>query len=161
MHSSSCQRSHVLAALAVDGELSEVEARALARHLERCATCRTYARRVESFTRDLRGTELESFRVESLPLRRGRDGGGILRGSIAAAAIASIATVGFVSSMTTTFAPKQASPQAAPVLVIDATAPESARETQLFLHELRDVSLARTVGGPPPVVRNRPGPIAG
>src|SRR5262245_32209071 len=136
MHSSSCQRSHVLAALSVDGDLSEVEARALAHHLESCNACRSYATTVESFTRELRGTELASFRVESLPLRRGRNGGGMLRSSIAVAAIASIATFAFVSSITKTFAPKQAAPQAAPVLVIDATGAESARETQRFLHEL-------------------------
>jgi len=52
-------------------------------------------------------------------------------------------------------------PRYLPALVVDATGADTARETQRFLQGLRDVSLARSVGGPQSAVPSRPGIQAG
>lgn len=159
MHASACQRFRALAALSVDGEPSELDALALTQHLEGCPACRSFAATVVSFTREIRGAELETCRPRMSPRRRRRGVDGRLRDTVAVAAVASVAA--FVG---TTFDALESStevPRALPTLVIDASGADTARETQRFLHGLRDASLARTLGGPQHAGPDQPGIQAG
>ena len=155
MHSSTCQRFRALAALSVDGEPSELEAVALAHHLERCPACRSFAVTVGSFTREIRSAELETCQLRVSPMRRRRRVEGRLRDTVALAAVASVAA--FVGTTFDAFESRPEVPQALPALVIDASGADTARETQRFLHGLRDASLTRTLGGPQRAGPDRPG----
>lgn len=53
-----CERARVLAALAPDGELSELERRGLRSHLRACRSCARFARGVERVSALLRAEEL-------------------------------------------------------------------------------------------------------
>lgn len=55
---SECEHVRVWAALAPDGELSEVERRALRSHLQECGSCARFAHRVERISVLLRAEEL-------------------------------------------------------------------------------------------------------
>lgn len=52
-----CDRARISAALAPDGELSELEWRSLQSHLRACAPCAAYAERVEGLALMLRNAE--------------------------------------------------------------------------------------------------------
>jgi anti-sigma factor RsiW len=72
----SCERSRLLAALAPDGMLSELEQRSLERHIRRCGACASFAASVTATTEQLRRAELEplplGFSAASGMPRRGR-----------------------------------------------------------------------------------------
>jgi hypothetical protein len=158
MQTLACQRFRRLAALSVDEAPSQLEALALARHLERCPSCRSFAATVESFTRDVRGAELEVVRVHwpSMPRRHRADN--LIRRSMAGVAVACIVVfAGFAGAAFEAFKSRPEVPRTLPALVIDASGADTARETQRFLQGLRDASLARTVGGPQDVAPDRPG----
>lgn len=55
-----CEHARIWAALAPDGELSELEQRSLRSHLRVCAPCTSFAREVEGVTSLLRREELVS-----------------------------------------------------------------------------------------------------
>jgi hypothetical protein len=164
MQSPACQRSRFVAALAVDHEPSELDALALALHLEGCPACRAFAATVDSFTREVRAAELDAVQVQWSPVRRHRSVDGLIRRSIAGAVVASVAALGgaaFAVASFEAFEPPREVPRALPVLVIDASGADASRETQTFLHGLRDASLARTLGGPRRGTSERPGMQAG
>jgi len=66
-----CERVRAQVSLQLDDELSQLERRMLAAHLERCADCRSYADEVSAFTRTLREAPLEALE-RPLVLRRAR-----------------------------------------------------------------------------------------
>ena len=66
-----CERVRAQVSHQLDDELSQLERRMLAAHLERCADCRSYADEVSVFTRTLREAPLESLE-RPLVLRRPR-----------------------------------------------------------------------------------------
>ena len=66
-----CERVRAQVSLQLDDELSQLERRMLAAHLERCSDCRSYADEVFAFTRTLREAPLESLE-RPLVLRRPR-----------------------------------------------------------------------------------------
>ncbi|MBA2475476.1 MAG: zf-HC2 domain-containing protein [Actinobacteria bacterium] len=66
-----CERARAWVALALDGELSELEGRLLAAHLERCAPCRAVRSELEQITGAIRSAQLELPRRSfELPSRR-------------------------------------------------------------------------------------------
>jgi predicted anti-sigma-YlaC factor YlaD len=89
-----CERARVLAALAPDGELSELEQQGLLTHLRGCRSCTRFARGVERVSALLRAEELAR---PSLPavvphiVRRHRVVAARLRPVAAAAAVALMA----------------------------------------------------------------------
>ncbi|MDQ3122722.1 MAG: zf-HC2 domain-containing protein [Actinomycetota bacterium] len=66
-----CQRIREQVSLRLDGELSQLELRMVAAHLERCAECRTFEESVREFTEELRAAPLQSPRLPIL-VRRAR-----------------------------------------------------------------------------------------
>ena len=66
-----CERVRAQVSLQLDDELSQLERRMLAAHLERCADCRSYMEDVNAFTAALREAPLESLE-RPLVLRRAR-----------------------------------------------------------------------------------------
>jgi predicted anti-sigma-YlaC factor YlaD len=82
----SCERAAQWISLELDGELSELERARLARHLERCASCRAWSAEVGGFTSLLRTAplvELSSPLAVLMPRLRSRR----------RAAVATLATV--------------------------------------------------------------------
>jgi anti-sigma factor RsiW len=88
-----CERIRGYAAWSVDGELSEVEAAALAAHLAACASCSAYAASLGEAARLVRQTPLERLDFPIvLPSRRLRLARTIQVGA-AAAAVAAVVGV--------------------------------------------------------------------
>jgi len=71
-----CERIRSQVSLLLDGELSHLERRMVARHLEGCAGCRAFEETATDFTRELRAAPLElrasPLDVRGLPTRRFR-----------------------------------------------------------------------------------------
>ena len=87
-----CERARSWAALAPDGELSELERKLLAAHLSRCAACSSFAVEVAAVAADLRASALEPLpRPVSIPTWRRRPVYARFRGAAAAAAVAVMA----------------------------------------------------------------------
>jgi hypothetical protein len=159
MLSSACQRARYVAALSVDEAPSQLDARALARHLERCAECRAFAETVSGFTHQVREADLHAIELRLTPDRPRRLGRLIPR-SIPAAVIATAAVVGgvaFAVASHEALKPHQQLPRSLPALVIDVSGADTNRETQRFLQGVRDASLVRTVGAPRRGAPERPG----
>lgn len=87
-----CERARSWAALAPDGELSELERKLLAAHLRGCDACSSFAVEVAAVAAGLRASELEPLpRPVSIPTWRRRPAYGRFRGVAAAAAVAVMA----------------------------------------------------------------------
>lgn len=69
-----CDRSRALISQRLDGALSDVESRAIARHIARCAACRAFDTQSRWVTDELRGAPLEGLTrpLVITPLRGGR-----------------------------------------------------------------------------------------
>ena len=93
-----CERVRAQVSLQLDDELSQLERRMLAAHLERCGDCRSYADEVFAFTRTLREAPLESLE-SPLVIRRARRPS-IARLQIGVAAGLVVAVLGAVSQFT-------------------------------------------------------------
>jgi hypothetical protein len=93
-----CERARELAALRLDGEISELEDALLRTHQERCPECRAFAAGIEGFTTVLRAAPLERPRPVGLP-RRTRTALRSVQFAAAAAAIAVVAGVGSMLAM--------------------------------------------------------------
>jgi predicted anti-sigma-YlaC factor YlaD len=65
-----CHKARSLASSALDGELSELEARLLDRHLAACAPCAAFAREIAGVTDLLRAAPQEAYAVEIMPRLR-------------------------------------------------------------------------------------------
>ena len=82
----------------------------------------------------------------------------MIRRSAVGLAVASAAGFAmFLGATLEAFESSSQAPRSLPALVIDASGADTARESQRFLHGLRDASLARTVGGPDRGAPARPG----
>jgi anti-sigma factor RsiW len=87
-----CERARSWAALAPDGELSELERKLLESHLERCPGCARFALEVEGIACELRRAALQPLpRPVSVPVWRRRPVYARLRAVGAAAAVAVMA----------------------------------------------------------------------
>lgn len=87
-----CERARAWAALAPDGELSELEQKLLGSHLDRCGACRSFAAEVTAIAAELRESPLEPLpRPVSILVWRRRAAYARLRATGAAAAVALMA----------------------------------------------------------------------
>lgn len=87
-----CERARTWAALAPDGELSELERKLLDSHLTRCGACGRFAAEVAAFAADLRTSALQPLRRPvTLPVWRRRPAYARMRVVGAAAAVAVMA----------------------------------------------------------------------
>jgi len=87
-----CERARSWAALAPDGELSELERKLLDSHLQRCAACGHFAVRVAAVAAELRAAALQPLpRPVSVPIWRRRPAYVRVRAVGAAAAVALMA----------------------------------------------------------------------
>jgi predicted anti-sigma-YlaC factor YlaD len=93
-----CERVRGQVSVLLDGELSQLEQRMVAAHLDRCADCRAFEATVRSFTEDLRAAPIE---VPSRPivLRRARRVVFSARQVSAAAATIAVAVLGVASQL--------------------------------------------------------------
>ena len=82
-----CQRIREQVSLRLDAELSQLELRMVAAHLERCAECHAFEESVREFTEGLRAAPLQSPRAPILVQRAHR------RVSLSAAQISVAATL--------------------------------------------------------------------
>lgn len=158
MLSPTCQRARFVAALSLDEEPSELDARSLERHLAGCADCRAFDESVRGFTHRMRLAEPDEIAVRVPPapshgLQR------FVSGSITAAALAGAAAVGgvaFAIASGDTLTRQQQQPRSLPALVISVGDEETSQESQAFLHAARDAALARS-GAPSATASGRPG----
>jgi anti-sigma factor RsiW len=65
-----CERARQWASLRVDGELSELEDALLEKHLDGCATCRSFAHRLAATTELVRATPQEQAELVYAPPER-------------------------------------------------------------------------------------------
>jgi anti-sigma factor RsiW len=87
-----CERARSWAALAPDGELSELERKLLHSHLERCSACASFAVEVEAIAVELRAAALQPLpQPVALPVWRRRPVYARMRTVGAAAAVAVMA----------------------------------------------------------------------
>jgi hypothetical protein len=87
-----CERARTWAALAPDGELSELERKLLDSHLQRCAECGYFAVQVAAVAAELRRAALQPLpRPVSVPVWRRRPAYARVRAVGAAAAVAVMA----------------------------------------------------------------------
>ena len=87
-----CERARAWAALAPDGELSELERKLLEAHVRRCSACARFAVEVAALAAELRAAALQPLpRPVSVPLWRRRPAYARLRAVGAAAAVAVMA----------------------------------------------------------------------
>ena len=87
-----CERARTWAALAPDGELSELERKLLGAHVPRCAACAHFALEVAAVAAELRGAALQPLpRPLAVPIWRRRPVYARVRAVGAAAAVAVMA----------------------------------------------------------------------
>lgn len=87
-----CDRARSWAALAPDGELSELERKLLGSHLTRCGACSAFAAEVAAVAADLRASALQPLpRPVTIPTWHRRPVSASFRGVAAAAAVAAMA----------------------------------------------------------------------
>jgi predicted anti-sigma-YlaC factor YlaD len=141
-----CERAKAWASLRTDGELSELESALLDAHLDRCDSCRAFARGTEAVVVALRSAHLQ--RIPPLVVlgpRRARSAG--LRALQVGAAVVVVVSAGIVAAVS---GPSGSASAAKPVsMVASVDSPDR-------LRELRRPAL---VGRPRavPVPRNRQG----
>ena len=95
-----CDRVRAQVSLRLDGELSQLESRMLASHLERCADCRTYDADVTRITAELRAAPLEAME-NPIVIRRPRRVSALRLQAGVAAALA-VAVLGAVTQVRAT-----------------------------------------------------------
>jgi predicted anti-sigma-YlaC factor YlaD len=148
-----CERARVLAALAPDGELSELERQGLRSHLRGCRSCARFARGVDRVSLMLRAEELERPSVPAtVPhvVRRRRVLAARVRPVAAAAAVALMA-LGIASRSPLEMDGRESS--------VRTTAPHTSSEPTT-LRALRNDALVQLNAKPleriMPIGRNRP-----
>ena len=92
-----CQRTREQVSLRLDGELSQLELRMVAAHLERCADCGAFEVSVREFTEELRTAPFELPRQPIVIRRTGRVS--ISAAQISVAAALAIAVLGALSQV--------------------------------------------------------------
>lgn len=92
-----CDRVRGQVSIMLDGELSQLEQRMVAAHLERCAHCRTFEEAVRDFTTKMREAPLESPRVPIMVRRTRRAVRNVANVSVAA--MLAVAVLGVVAQL--------------------------------------------------------------
>lgn len=92
-----CERVRGQVSVLLDGELSQLEQRMVAAHLERCADCSAFEATVRSFTEELRATPAVSPQRPIVVRRTRRVSVSALQ--VSAAATIAVAVLGVVSQL--------------------------------------------------------------
>jgi predicted anti-sigma-YlaC factor YlaD len=92
-----CERVRGQVSVQLDGELSQLEQRMVAAHLERCADCAAFEASVRSFTEQLRAAPREALRRPIVVRRTRRVSFSALQ--VSAAATVAVAVLGVVSQL--------------------------------------------------------------
>lgn len=130
-----CERARFLAALAPDRALSELEQRRLLRHLDRCATCRSFARSVAEITHELRARPVVPIEIAFSAIRR-RPRRTL---KVPLVVLTTAAAVLLTSVALRERPPAERSPRSGPVLIENAPV----ENEQVVLRQFRNISLAR------------------
>lgn len=141
VRSTGCERARRWAALAPDGELSEIERRLLDAHLGRCPACATFARTVGVATAELRTAPLVfasdiAWRTLSRPRRLEP----ALRLATRAAAVATAAAAGAAFFSLGAERVGDRTPRPLAPIVVDAT---SVNDSTVELQALREARRAQ------------------
>jgi anti-sigma factor RsiW len=120
-----CDRVRAQISLRLDGELSQLESRMLASHLDRCADCRAYEAHVAQFTEEIRTAPLERM-LRPIVVRRPRRVSALRLQAGVAAALA-VAVLGVAQIPVPESEPSFASPERFP------TASQLAREVDQII----------------------------
>jgi anti-sigma factor RsiW len=146
VRSGGCERARRWAALAPDGELSEIERRLLDAHLGRCPACATFARTVGLATAEIRAAPLElaSDGAWRAPCRRRRLEPA-LRLATRAAAVATAAAAGAAFFSLGAERVGDRSPRPLAPIVVDATSVNDSTVELQTLREARRAQLLSTV----------------
>ncbi len=94
-----CQGIREQVSLRLDGELSQLELKMVAAHLERCADCHAFEASVREFTSALRAAPLESLRAPIVVRRSRRVSLSTAQLSAAAALAVAVLGVGVLSQV--------------------------------------------------------------
>jgi len=137
-----CTRVREQVSLELDGELSQLEQRMLAAHLERCGACATYADDVRDLTDRIRSAPHHSMR-RPVVVRRARHVS-TMRVQVGIAAAFALAALGLGTQLATS--PARESPLARADRQPDLSPPRSVSEQEQAI--LRVVKAGR--GLPPP-----------
>ena len=93
-----CQRIREQVSLRLDGELSQLELRMVAAHLERCAECQAFEASVREFTEELRAAPLQSPRLP-IVVRRAHRRVSLSAAQVSVAAALAVAVLGVLSQV--------------------------------------------------------------
>jgi len=93
-----CQRIREQVSLRLDDELSQLELRMVASHLERCAECHAFEASVRQFTEELRAAPLQSPRLP-IVVRRAHRRFSLSAAQISVAATLAVALLGVLSQV--------------------------------------------------------------
>ena len=93
-----CQRIREQVSLRLDDELSQLELRMVAAHLERCAECHAFEASVREFTEELRAAPLQSPRLP-IVVRRAHRRVSLSAAQISVAATLAVAVLGVLSQV--------------------------------------------------------------
>lgn len=93
-----CQRIREQVSLRLDDELSQLELRMVAAHLERCAECHAFEASVREFTEELRAAPLQSPRLP-IAVRRAHRRVSLSTAQISVAATLAVAVLGVLSQV--------------------------------------------------------------
>jgi predicted anti-sigma-YlaC factor YlaD len=147
-----CERARSWAALAPDGELSELEHKLLDSHLTRCAACSCFAVEVAAVAAELRSSDLELLpRPVSIPTWHRRPVYARFRGVAAAAAVAGMA-LGIASRAPIATSDGDSLPR-----VVDFSGGDAAEQERLLVTRSYTISTQRAMRNRPArFVDNRP-----
>lgn len=150
-HTSACERARAWAALAPDGELSELERRLLVAHVARCTACASFAAGVEALVEEVRAAPLEPVPAGTRAVAwRRRTIVPATRAAGRIASVAAAAATGIIafSLGAETLGDVERSPAPAPIL-IEVTGTDVAQE----LDALRDARRAELLASVPELVQ--------
>jgi anti-sigma factor RsiW len=138
-----CERVRGQVSVQLDGELSQLEQRMVAAHLERCADCAAFEASVRSFTEELRAAPREAPRRPIVVRRTRRVSFSALQ--VSAAATVAVAVLGVVSQLGS---PQQNVPDV-DRQVARANLFEASWQPELEMAQIDPVGLARLTDLPP------------
>jgi predicted anti-sigma-YlaC factor YlaD len=142
-----CERARSWVSLRADSELSELESTLLDAHLDRCSSCRTFARRAQEIAVTLRGARLERPALLALRPQRARRTG--LRALQVAAAVVVVVSAGVIAMVS---GPSRPTAAAKPVaMVAGADSPDALRTLRrpALIEQGRTIPRNRQLPGEP------------
>jgi predicted anti-sigma-YlaC factor YlaD len=142
-----CERVRSQVSVLLDGELSQLEQRMVAAHLDRCADCGAFEATVRSFTEDLRAAPIEVPR-RPIVVRRARRVAFSVRQVSAAAATIAVAVLGVASQLGVS---QQNVPDVDRQLVRTQLFSNTSWRPELELAQIDPVSRVSATDGPGPI----------